>query len=40
MLYDFIMYLYAEKKQDIYIEIIGGEPTLDPNIRFFSDQLA
>lgn len=39
-LYDFVIQLYKIRKQDIYIELIGGEPTLDINIGSFSDLLA
>ena len=38
-LYNFIIQLYNLKKQDIYIELIGGEPTLDLNIIKFSNLL-
>lgn len=40
LLKNFIISLYNIRKQDIYIEFIGGEPTLDKNILNFSDDIA
>lgn len=39
VLYKFLTELYDRRKQKIYIELIGGEPTLDVNILDFAQKI-